>query len=54
MPLDIHTIDDAEAARLYERKLVLVRPDGYVAWRGDAMPAQPLALIDRIRGASAP
>lgn len=54
VPLDIHTIDDAEAARLYERKLVMVRPDGYVAWRGDALPAQPLALIDRIRGASAP
>jgi hypothetical protein len=54
VPLDIHTIDNAEAARLYERKLVLVRPDGYVAWRGDAVPAQPLALIDRIRGASAP
>jgi len=54
VPLDIHAIDNAEAARLYERKLVLVRPDGYVAWRGDAVPAQPLTLIDRIRGASAP
>ena len=54
VPLDVHTIDNDEAGRLYERKLVLVRPDGYVAWRGDAMPAQPLALIDRIRGASAP
>jgi len=54
VPLDIHMIDNAEAARLYERKLVLVRPDGYVAWRGDAIPAQPLTLIDRIRGASAP
>jgi hypothetical protein len=32
---------------------VLVRPDGYVAWRGDAMPTQPLAVIDRIRGAEA-
>ncbi|HEY1506991.1 MAG TPA: FAD-dependent monooxygenase, partial [Stellaceae bacterium] len=54
VPLDIHTIENAEAAQLYERKLVLVRPDGYVAWRGDRLPAQPLALIDRIRGASAP
>ena len=50
MPLDIHTIDTPEAVSLYERKLVLVRPDGYVAWRGDRLP-DPLALIDQIRGA---
>jgi len=31
---------------------VLVRPDGHVAWRGDAAPADPVALIDRIRGAA--
>ena len=36
---------------LYERKLVLVRPDGHVAWRGDQAPADALALIDRARGA---
>ena len=53
VPLDIHTIDNAEATQLYERKLVLVRPDGYVAWRGDTVP-NALAIIDRIRGAAAP
>jgi hypothetical protein len=36
---------------LYARKLVLVRPDGHVAWRGDALPADATALIDRVRGA---
>ena len=30
---------------------VLVRPDGHVAWRAAAVPRDPLALIDRIRGA---
>jgi acetyltransferase-like isoleucine patch superfamily enzyme len=30
---------------------VLVRPDGHVAWRGRIPPADPLALIDRLRGA---
>jgi aromatic ring hydroxylase-like protein len=52
MPLDIHAVEDDEAARLYERKLVLVRPDGYVAWRGDRLPPHPVDLVDRIRGAS--
>jgi hypothetical protein len=31
--------------------LVLSRPDQHVAWRGHSAPADPLALIDRIRGA---
>jgi hypothetical protein len=52
MPLDVHTIDNDDAAKLYERKLVLVRPDGYVAWRGDTVP-NALAVVDRIRGAAA-
>ena len=37
---------------LYGRALVLVRPDGHVAWRGDDEPEEPLALIDRARGAA--
>lgn len=37
---------------VYEQKLVLSRPDQHVAWRGNAPPADPLALIDRIRGAT--
>jgi hypothetical protein len=32
--------------------LVLSRPDQHVAWRGHCAPADPMALIDRIRGAS--
>ena len=34
----------------YERRLVLVRPDGHVAWRADAEPADAGALIDTVRG----
>ena len=30
---------------------MLVRPDGHVAWRSDELPADPLALADRVRGA---
>jgi hypothetical protein len=51
LPLAIEVIDDPKAARLYERKLVLVRPDGYVAWRGDTV-RDALEIIDQIRGAA--
>lgn len=51
VPLAVHGITEEEARSLYEKSLVLVRPDGHVAWRADAPPADPLALIDRVRGA---
>ena len=51
MPLRTVTIEEPEAAKIYERKLVLVRPDGHVAWRGDQAPSDAIAMIDRVRGA---
>ncbi len=51
VPMREVAIPDAAVARLYERPLVLVRPDFHVAWRGADMPADPLAVIDTIRGA---
>jgi 2-polyprenyl-6-methoxyphenol hydroxylase-like FAD-dependent oxidoreductase len=51
VPLESISIAEPHIAALYERRFVLVRPDGHVAWRGDAMPADPLALMDRVRGA---
>ncbi|HKQ29128.1 MAG TPA: hypothetical protein VJT77_11050, partial [Burkholderiales bacterium] len=50
VPLKIVEIDAPDIARLYERRLVLVRPDGHVAWRADSPPREPLALIDVVRG----
>jgi hypothetical protein len=41
-----------EAPELYRHKLVLVRPDQHVAWRGDAEPADTLDLVDLVRGAA--
>ena len=51
VPLRCIDLDDPDVATLYERRLVLVRPDGHVAWRGDTAPAEPLKLIDLIRRA---
>lgn len=51
LPLSVADIDDAAVREAYESRLVLVRPDGHVAWRGDAAPEDALAVIDRVRGA---
>ncbi|MGB7036773.1 MAG: FAD-dependent oxidoreductase [Xanthobacteraceae bacterium] len=52
VPMTFQAISDRKIAALYERKFVLVRPDGHVAWRDDSMPADPLVLIDVVRGAA--
>jgi 2-polyprenyl-6-methoxyphenol hydroxylase-like FAD-dependent oxidoreductase len=52
VPLREVAIADPAIAALYERKLVLVRPDGHVAWRGDACPLDAGAIVDRVRGAA--
>jgi 2-polyprenyl-6-methoxyphenol hydroxylase-like FAD-dependent oxidoreductase len=52
VPLSVITVAKPEAADLYKRRLVLVRPDGHVAWRSDEMPVNPTAIIDKVRGAS--
>jgi len=51
VPLTIHTILEPEVAALYERKLVLVRPDGQSVWRSDREPDDALSIIDAVRGA---
>ena len=47
-------IDDPDIVELYERRLVLVRPDGHVAWRGDECPDDAAGVVNRVRGAAAP
>jgi 2-polyprenyl-6-methoxyphenol hydroxylase-like FAD-dependent oxidoreductase len=51
LPLQVIDIADAKAEALYERRLVLVRPDGQVCWRADSEPADALAIVDTVRGA---
>jgi 2-polyprenyl-6-methoxyphenol hydroxylase-like FAD-dependent oxidoreductase len=50
LPLEVVDLDQPEITDLYERRLVLVRPDGHVAWRADDLPPDPQALLDRIAG----
>lgn len=52
VPLRVFATEDPEVCRLYERKLVLVRPDGHAAWRSDGNPHDPEAIISRSRGAA--
>jgi hypothetical protein len=52
VPLKTVTITNREAIQLYDKQLVLVRPDGHVAWRGDASALDAAAVIDRLRGAA--
>lgn len=53
VPLTILDIPPAAgAAAGYDHKLVLCRPDSHIAWRGQAMPADPHGLIERLRGAA--
>jgi 2-polyprenyl-6-methoxyphenol hydroxylase-like FAD-dependent oxidoreductase len=51
VPLRVVACDLPAVRAAYGADLVLVRPDGHVAWRGDAPPPDPLALVDRVRGA---
>ncbi|MEL7046515.1 MAG: FAD-monooxygenase, partial [Pseudomonadota bacterium] len=54
LPMDVLPIADPALAEIYERKLVLVRPDQHVAWRGDEQPGsadEARAVLDTVRGA---
>ncbi|MEE8332957.1 MAG: FAD-dependent monooxygenase, partial [Alphaproteobacteria bacterium] len=51
MPLECVKLSEPAVKAAYGSALVLVRPDGHVAWRGDAPPANPEEIIDTVRGA---
>jgi hypothetical protein len=51
LPLEVITLDEPGVREVYERPLVLVRPDGHVAWRGDSVPANAAEIIEQVRGA---
>ncbi|HEY6868202.1 MAG TPA: FAD-dependent monooxygenase [Novosphingobium sp.] len=53
LPLRVVDLASDAVAEAYARRLVLVRPDGHVAWRADAAPdaAEARRIIDTVRGA---
>ena len=51
VPLEVIGMDDKHVHEIYERNFVLVRPDGHVAWRGNAIPGNTNEIIDMVRGA---
>lgn len=52
IPLSVFALDDPAIRTLYEKKFVLVRPDGHVAWRADALPEDLQNLLDIVTGSA--
>ena len=53
VPLKVLDVLSAEARDLYGCDLALVRPDQYIAWRGNVSPADPNRLMARVTGSNA-
>jgi 2-polyprenyl-6-methoxyphenol hydroxylase-like FAD-dependent oxidoreductase len=52
LPLKVIELPAADARQLYGRDLVLIRPDQYVAWRGNSPPADADRLLGRLAGSA--
>ncbi len=50
MPFRVLDVAAPVARELYESSLALVRPDQYLAWRGDRVPDDPERLLARLAG----
>lgn len=50
MPLAVLDVEEAAVRERYDAALVLIFPDGHVAWRGNACPVDARAVIDGARG----
>jgi 2-polyprenyl-6-methoxyphenol hydroxylase-like FAD-dependent oxidoreductase len=50
IPFDVLDVAIPEARELYGRDLALIRPDQYIAWRGDTLPEDSDALLAAVTG----
>jgi hypothetical protein len=51
VPMSVVTLNRPELRPIYERNLLLVRPDQHIAWRGDHAPQNADPLLAQIVGA---
>jgi 2-polyprenyl-6-methoxyphenol hydroxylase-like FAD-dependent oxidoreductase len=50
IPLAVEWVTCGPVRHLYGRRIVLVRPDGIVAWRADTCPPDTGAVVDQVTG----
>jgi 2-polyprenyl-6-methoxyphenol hydroxylase-like FAD-dependent oxidoreductase len=50
VPLTVLNVADPAGRDLYQRDLVLIRPDRHVAWRANALPADVDGLLNTVTG----
>jgi 2-polyprenyl-6-methoxyphenol hydroxylase-like FAD-dependent oxidoreductase len=54
VPFDVLRVTDRHVREIYDRDLLLVRPDLHVAWRGNAIPDHPHRVIAHATGHGGP
>ena len=50
VPIKLLDLSGEALPDAYRHALLISRPDQHVAWRGDVLPTDPAALIERLRG----
>lgn len=53
IPLTVVIVYERAAADRYRTRLILVRPDQHISWRGDALPSDVHALLRQVSGRQA-
>ena len=50
LPLELLDIDAPEGRALYSQKLLICRSDQHIAWRGNGVPDDCAAIVERLAG----
>jgi 2-polyprenyl-6-methoxyphenol hydroxylase-like FAD-dependent oxidoreductase len=51
VPFELCDVRRPDSPDVFQRSLLIVRPDQHVAWRGDSPPDDCASLVERLRGA---